>query len=411
MQAVLGYIPKWIVRFGISLVLLIIALLLILAAFIAYPERITAPVTIYRGAKPFQAAFTKTGVLVYPAELSARQVKKGEVVAVLASGLDYAVLTEIKTVLQSDTGNIKISYQKYISVNLAEMQSSFKNFLLSRNDYLNFLNDPTNQAQIVLSQKELESQRTIFLKQKSALQFTREQLIMQKKGYAQDSVLYAKQLLSRENLENRKNTLLNLERSLISEENSLSTQQISTLTQEQTYQQTLQKWTVEKNSKKEAFLLAKADFLAAVTIWENSYCLTAPFDGEFLPSAGYKSGQNVAANENIGIIADNNQSNYLAELTVPAAEKGKLAAGQKVIIRLYDFPEKDFGTLKGQIATIPAVVSGETVKIKAILPNQLLTGSNKKLPDSPQLNGTADIVCKKYSVLARILEPLRKMVE
>jgi len=217
--------------------------------------------------------------------------------------------------------------------------------------------------------------------------------------------------LSRENLENRKNTLLNLERSLISEENSLSTQQISTLTQEQTYQQTLQKWTVEKNSKKEAFLLAKADFLAAVTIWENSYCLTAPFSGEFLPSAGYKSGQNVAANENIGIIADNNQSNYLAELTVPAAEKGKLAAGQKVIIRLYDFPEKDFGTLKGQIATIPAVVSGETVKIKAILPNQLLTGSNKKLPDSPQLNGTADIVCKKYSVLARILEPLRKMVE
>jgi len=181
MQAVLGYIPKWIVRFGISLVLLIIALLLILAAFIAYPERITAPVTVYRGAKPFQAAFTKTGVLVYPAELSARQVKKGEVVAVLASGLDYAILTEIKTVLQSDTGNLAFNYQKYISVNLAEMQSSFKNFLLSRNEYLNFLNDPTNQAQIVLSQKELESQRTIFLKQKSALQFTREQLIMQKK--------------------------------------------------------------------------------------------------------------------------------------------------------------------------------------------------------------------------------------
>jgi len=411
MQAVLGYIPKWIVRFGISLVLLILALLLILAAFIAYPERITAPVTIYRGAKPFQAAFTKTGVLVYPAELSARQVKKGEVVAVLASGLDYAILTEIKTVLQSDTGNSAITYQKYLSVNLAEMQNPFKNFLLSRNEYLNFLNDPTNQAQIVLSQKELESQERIFLKQKTALQFTREQLIMQKKGYAQDSVLYTKQLLSRENLENRKNTLLNLERSLISEENSLSTQQISTLTQEQNYQQTLQKWTVEKNSQKEAFLLAKADFLASATLWENNYCLTAPFSGKFIPSANYKSGQNIAANENIGIIAESKQSAYLAEITVSAADKGKIAVGQKVIIRLYDFPEKDFCTLSGIVAVIPAVVSGETVKIEAILPNQLLTGSNKQLPDSPQLNGTADIVCKKYSVLARILEPLRKMLE
>lgn len=411
MQAVLGYIPRWIVRFGISLVLLILALLLILAAFIAYPERITAPVTVYRGAKPFQAAFSKTGVLSYPAELSARKVKRGEVLAVLTSGLDYQLMTEIRSILQSDSGNLTINYQKYLSVNLAEMQNPFKNFLLSRNEYLNFLNDPTNQSQIVLSQRELESQKSIFVKQKTALQFTKEQLIMQKKGYTQDSLLYAKQLLSRENLENRKNTLLNLERSLISEENSLTTQQISVLNQEQNYQQTLQKWTVEKNSKREAFLLAKADFIASATLWENSYCLTAPFDGEFIPSAGYKTGQNIAANENIGIIADNNSSAYTAEITVSAADKGKLVVGQKVIIRLYDFPEKDFGTLKGQIATIPAVVTGETVKIEAVLPDQLLTGSNKKLPDSPQLNGTADIVCKKYSVLARILEPLRKMLE
>ena len=51
-QQILGRIPSWIIRWGVTVIFAVFALILIGCCIIKYPERVTATVTITTGNSP-----------------------------------------------------------------------------------------------------------------------------------------------------------------------------------------------------------------------------------------------------------------------------------------------------------------------------------------------------------------------
>ena len=85
---------------------------------------------------------------------------------------------------------------------------------------------------------------------------------------------------------------------------------------------------------------------------------------------------------------------------------GKVHVGQRVHIRLNNYPDQEFGYVKGQVASISPAPTEEGMYIVEItLPD------GKQLPVSRELKGTADIILADKNVLERLLAPLRKVVE
>ena len=122
--------------------------------------------------------------------------------------------------------------------------------------------------------------------------------------------------------------------------------------------------------------------------------------------------QNVKAGETVFTIQPSDSSRLLGKALLPLQGSGKVHVGQRVHIRLNNYPDQEFGYVKGQVASISPAPTEEGMYIVEIsLPDGMQTNYGKQLPVSRELKGTADIILADKNVLERLLVPLRKVVE
>ena len=90
-----------------------------------------------------------------------------------------------------------------------------------------------------------------------------------------------------------------------------------------------------------------------------------------------------------------------------------MKTGRKVNIRLDNFPDGEFGLLKGvvqNISLVPTASGGASYYVVEMeLPEGLVTNYKKELPSLPNMSGIADIITENMSLLERFVMPMRKI--
>jgi len=86
-----------------------------------------------------------------------------------------------------------------------------------------------------------------------------------------------------------------------------------------------------------------------------------------------------------------------------------------VNIRLQNFPENEYGILRGtvnNIALVPAQ-TGTTIyySVEVVLNNGLISTYKKELPYLPNMQGQADIITEDLSLLERLVLPIKKILK
>ena len=62
--------------------------------------------------------------------------------------------------------------------------------------------------------------------------------------------------------------------------------------------------------------------------------------------------QTVTAGDVVFVVVPIEESSYLARIKAPSQNSGKIKIGQTANIRLENFPDDEFGTLKGEVSYI-----------------------------------------------------------
>lgn len=107
-------------------------------------------------------------------------------------------------------------------------------------------------------------------------------------------------------------------------------------------------------------------------------------------------------------IVPDTKNNFVAKLLVPNTNAGKIKLNQEVIIRLANFPDREFGVLKGKITAISLTPNQDgLLLIDAILPNNLQTTYHKTITFQQEMNGVADIVTDYLRLIERLLYQFR----
>ena len=109
---------------------------------------------------------------------------------------------------------------------------------------------------------------------------------------------------------------------------------------------------------------------------------------------------------------------YVGELFIEPSGSGKVAVGQAVNITLSSFSKKEYGMLRGRVATVADIsttIGGtgqpQTVyKLYVSLPKGLVTTVNKKLSFRYGMEGTAEVITKDIRVLERIFDSILSVV-
>ena len=82
--------------------------------------------------------------------------------------------------------------------------------------------------------------------------------------------------------------------------------------------------------------------------------------------------------------------------------------GQEVNIRLVNYPDREFGILKGKIKTISLTPDKDgNLFIDVALPNGIETSYKKQIIFQQEMSGTADIVTVDLRLIERILHQFR----
>jgi len=259
---------------------------------------------------------------------------------------------------------------------------------------------------------QLGKQYEILLNQQK---LTEEQLKLATNKFQRDSLLNVKGMISNEELEISRNAYLS---SLMSCENissSINSMQIQIgqldeLLFDANYQDTENLNTLHRRLQSQLSQL-QTDILN----WELNYVLIAPIDGTVTFTNYWVENQNVVAGSAAFTIVPDGTLPMIGKAMLPLARSGKVKPGQKVNIRLQNFPENEYGILRGTVRNISLTPTQEggiayyTVEIT--LNDGLTTTYKKELPYLSDMQGQADIITEDISFLERLVLPIKKILK
>lgn len=414
-QEVLGSVPHWILRWGITIVAIIVVILLIGSVIFKYPEIVTSRIVL-TGSTPPATIMAKTSGKLNELYIHDNQlVKAGDYLGVIENSANTKDILILKGYLQSIDLYLDTTHSmppKHLR--LGDLQSNYSSFYLTLFEYTEYIRlkyFSTKSGILKERVKQYETQRNNLIKQKNIIA---DQLVIARQQFQRDSILNKKGVISLDEFGAAESQYL---QNILSFENinssidnaEIQIGQIKEALYENNYQD------IEKENKLITQLKTFINQLQTeVQQWELTYVFVAPIDGEVTFTKYWSINQNVIGGNEILNIIPSNEVKLLGKASLPIAGSGRVEIGQKVNIRFDNFPDNEFGIIKGivkNISLIP-VTTNETVEytVEIDLPNELITTYNKKLPYLPNMTGTADIITKDISVLERFFMPLRKAI-
>ena len=418
-QEVLGAVPPWILRWGITILAVVVVILLIGSAIIKYPDVIPAQIVLTGSTPPAAIVAHASGKLKELYVKDNQAVKAGDYLAVIDNPAKTEDVLKLNRFLDCfavptrNDGNTAFLSDKNLQVgNLQTLFSSFSTTLFEYSEYQRLLYYPQKKTMTLERIAQYEKQYHTLLNQQ---RINEEQLVIAQKQHSRDSLLNAKGILSDEEFETSKSAFL---QSLASRENmrsNLENMQIQIGQLKESLLDTEQQGTEKLNSLQTELQSLVSQLKTGIQDWEINYALRAPIDGKITFSNYWIENQNVSAGEEVFTIVPNSIERVIGKAVLPIVRSGKVKIGQKVNIRLQNFPENEYGILRGIVSNISLVPvqTGETVyyTVEVNLPDKLVTTYKKELPYLPNMQGQADIITEDLSLLERFFLPVKKILK
>jgi multidrug resistance efflux pump len=407
-QDIIGRAPKWIVRKGNIIIACLVVLLLLGAWLIRYPDIISARVIISATAPPVKLVARASGRISEVDVKDGGYVKKDEVIAVIdnpANMKDMLYLREVAEIIDTTPDIRKRIIEIGLSRNLqvGEVQSDYAALFQAINNYNFFFNNKyyLNKRQVINKQQRDNDKIKEGIIQREKL--LGEQL---KIGRWKDSI---HQILAKEKviapMEYNEIKKAYLSQSLTNTDNANSL--LQTEQQQKEYEKSIsdlqQQYKIEERDILAAIKDAAKRIKGQIVNWERQYILRSPIEGKLTFFRVWKENQYVTNGEPVFMIVPAVQQ-FEVRAQLPIYKAGKIKIGQKVLIKLQEYPYEEFGMLKAKVENFTNVALDSVYIVQLKLEKGLLTTRNRMIAMRPVINGLADIITNDKNILQRIFE-------
>jgi HlyD family secretion protein len=144
-----------------------------------------------------------------------------------------------------------------------------------------------------------------------------------------------------------------------------------------------------------------------IDVWEADYVLRAPADGTLAFYDFWTDQQYVTAGRQVFLVLPET-SKLVGRTTVTPGGAGKIKPGQRVLIRLDDYPYREFGLVQGSVQSISQVARDGANLVLVDLPYPLATSFGRPLQFKQEMTGEAQIVTEDIRLLGRVLYEVRR---
>jgi len=93
-------------------------------------------------------------------------------------------------------------------------------------------------------------------------------------------------------------------------------------------------------------------------------------------------------------------------------KEGKIKIGQTANIKLENFPDNEFGTLKGEVKHISLLPNKDGLYlIDVSLPEKLITSYNKEIPFKQEMRGMVEIITEDLRLIERFFYQFKNLAD
>lgn len=413
---ILSGTPKWIFRWGISVIFILIVIGIFLSYFIRYPDILTADITLTTLNPPVTLVSKNNGKLIHLLVKNNDIVKTNQTIAVIENTANY------KDVLYLfESGNTLINQLKLSdtipqvsikdSLKVGELTPNYLLVLKSIKD-LNLYKvvNPYNR-QITLLKKDLISYSDLLVKYKQQEFINKQQLTLSETDYNRDKTLYENKVISAREFEAKKKEYLSALNSNEQIKITVSSAYIQINSIEKSILQLQIQDYQEQSKLKNEFQQNLKSLVSEITKWKQLFLIESPIEGKISFFNLWTINQNIKTGDELFSIVPTQKQQFVGKCILPILNTGKLSIGQDVNIKLDNYPYNENGILQGIVTNISEVPNKDTYAIDVDLKNGLITSYNKTLSYKEQMKGKADIITKNISVMDRIFFNFKKLVD
>lgn len=415
-QEIMNRVPPWILRGGITLLFSIVIILLLGSFFFKYPDVIQAEITVTSQEPPAGVIARSAGKIDEIYVVNSSEVRKGEPLAVINNPADtddmLTLLMNIELWKMSgyDIDQVKSLFPSR-SVSLGTIQSVYAAFLNSLNDYINHMELDYYPKKIASQKEQLLVQEEYINKLKEQMPVILEQYNTSNNIFKRDSVLFSRDVISENEYELAKSSFLQSKQSFISFNASLKQSDLQQMQGEETLLDLQQQASEVESRFRLALHNATEALNAQIRSWEHDYLMVSPVNGIVNHMGVWSSNQNVSAGETVFTVLPAGQDIPRGKAMLPVQGAGKVSEGQRVNVRLNNFPDQEFGYLIGNVASISSVPTDDGLYVvEIIFPKGMKTNYDRTLPITRQMQGVAEIITEDLRLIERFFMPVKKMI-
>jgi len=418
-QEILGTPPRWIIRWGITIMLLVVLVLLAGSYFYKYPDLISSRVTIVSENPPVQIVAKSNGKLDQLFVVNNQQVEAGEILGLIENTASYhdayrllAKLDSVGSWFETPEKFAEISFSENYS--LGQYHAYFSSFVSQLKSYQTFLNFNPHNQRIESLQSQILDYRNYFERLREQISVLRQDYELAFNQFYRDSTLYRQQIMSELDYEKSKAAMLKQKYAYQNAQTELANIQITMNNlQQQIGEQEVLK--AEAGSQSLALLKERYDNLVnQLKEWEQLFVLKTPISGQITFTSFWSPNQFVNSGNVVFTVVPEKEQTIIGRAVVPIAGAGKIEVGQRVNIKLDNYPHMEYGIVTGKVTNISMVPvttdQGAFYTAEISLENNLTTNYSRELPFNQEMQGVAEIVTKDRRLIERLVEPLVSVV-
>ena len=412
---VLANPPKAIFRWGNTLLLVFISILLFLSWLIKYPDIVIGQAILTTEIPPQKEFARVSGKIDSLFVKNYQVVKPNTPLALIENTANYSDVSYLKSVL--DTLNINphsfsfpinempMLFLGEIENQFSLFENSYVQYVLNKesNSFLN--NDLANKY--ALSQLNYRLQTSI-----NQEELNKEELIYKRKDLERTEKLFGKGVVSAQEYENKKLELLQADRAL--KNMSVS---ISQIKENISNTNNLKKQTTITNASEEINLLKAViqsldQLKFAIKEWELKYLFKSNINGKVSFMKVWNKNQSINSGDFVFTIIPKNHSSYICKVQAPILNSGKIKLGQDVNIKLSSYPDNEYGVLKGKVQDISLMSNNEGMYLMDVtLPEKLITTYNMEIDFKQEMQGSAEIITEDLRLIERFFYQFKDLFQ
>lgn len=409
LQEIIAKPPSWLLKRGISFILLTILIILGMSEFIRYPEIVATNVRFNTEDAPKTVSPKIAGSLVRLLVRDGTWVSEGTPLAYLESTADHGQVVALLDRLQQlryQEGQSH-NFQKLVAptaLNLGELQASYQSFYLAYLNYLSSIDVGIYQRRRSAIHAESANVQRQYEKNSQSIALQQQQLALAEKEFEKYQILADKKVISPAELQQKEALLLAKRQTIPQMENNLIAYQGNLLSKNKE----LMDIDNQISEEQKKFVQSLNSFISEAETWKKQYILSSPSTGKLIYGEFLQANQQVRVEQKLFYINPRDE-HYYGEILLLQEYSARVKRGQRVLINVKSHPYQEYGYLQGRINYLSDIPIHDSVFFCKV---QLIrTVQDSLIRLKPGLLGEAKIITEDKSILRRIWNNLTTKLE